>query len=244
MKFLEGKKTYIFIVLLLALFVLDSQGWIPPGMEKMKEELYAFLAAGAGISLRLGMKKDNQRLKGEVEEAIKKHNGGSQMKSLLLLFVPILGLTMFVTSCAKDVGEDNVPKIAATIELTLETVTEEGLKILEDKDPGQVTPAIADLETVNAKIKLYLDGVLTVGDVAESLGGLFERMNERFALVASDDTARILKTLTTVARIIEIYFLEVDIPEDAVIYAGAVSTGIQTGLSAYLGPEPDEGATE
>jgi len=75
--FLDGKKTYICIGLLLVLFVLDSGGLIPPDFQKYKSELYGLLFAGAGVSLRLGMKSDTEKVKKEIE-AVKKQNGGKQ----------------------------------------------------------------------------------------------------------------------------------------------------------------------
>lgn len=74
--FLDGKKTYICIGLLLALFVLDSSGLIPPDFQQYKKELYGLLFAGAGISLRLGMKKDTEKIKNEIEKAVKIQKGG------------------------------------------------------------------------------------------------------------------------------------------------------------------------
>ena len=56
MKKLEGYKTYGFLVLFFVAVVLQSQGLVPEIAEKYMTEVYAFLLAGAGISLRQGMK--------------------------------------------------------------------------------------------------------------------------------------------------------------------------------------------
>ena len=55
---LDGKKTYIFILLLFVMFMLDIKGLIPAEMQPYKEEIYAVLLAGAGISLRMGINKN------------------------------------------------------------------------------------------------------------------------------------------------------------------------------------------
>lgn len=73
---LDGKKTYICIFLLLGLFGLDTSGLIPPEFAEYKKELYAILLAGAGISIRLGMKSDSEKIKNEIEKAVKIQKGG------------------------------------------------------------------------------------------------------------------------------------------------------------------------
>lgn len=55
---LKGYKTYIFILLLLGMFAMDSQGLIPEDAQPYKKEVYAALAAGAALSLRSGIKSD------------------------------------------------------------------------------------------------------------------------------------------------------------------------------------------
>lgn len=151
------------------------------------------------------------------------------------LRVSILAVVLILLSfgCAKDVGEDNVPKIASTISVSLETFTSEGLRYLQEKAPEQVEPTLADLNAVIAQISLYNDGSATIGDVANSLSILIERVNDRFDLIEDEETARLFRIIASLSRLVEIYFVSVEIPEEAVAYANAASAGIQAGIADY-----------
>ncbi len=69
---LDGKKTYAFILLLFIMFMLDIKGLIPAEMQTYKEEIYAILLTGAGISMRMGMGAENKKMEKTLIKEIKK----------------------------------------------------------------------------------------------------------------------------------------------------------------------------
>lgn len=147
----------------------------------------------------------------------------------------ILFAFSFLTGCAKDVGEDNVPKIAATIKVSMSTLVDEGLRLLEKEAPEQVPPTMDDLNAVVAQIVLYNDGTVSVGDVTKTLTDMLTRLNVRFMFVENDNAALLLRTIANLAKLVEIYFVEAKIPADAVVYANAVMDGIKEGIASYQG---------
>lgn len=70
MEFLDGKKTYIFCLLLMVFGFLDFKDMLTPFLEENKMEIYITLATGAGISLRMGMDSANRKM---VQMLSKKH---------------------------------------------------------------------------------------------------------------------------------------------------------------------------
>ena len=150
-----------------------------------------------------------------------------------------IGLILFAFSilagCAKDVGESNVPKIAMTIRVSMSTLVDEGLRLLADKAPEQVAPTVDDLNAVVAQVSLYNDGTASVGDVTKTLADMLTRMNTRFEFVQDDNAALLLRTIANLARLVEIYFVEAEVPADAVTYANAVAEGIKEGIVSYEG---------
>lgn len=69
-EFLDGKKTYIFFLLLFGFGFMDFKEMLPPFLNENKMEIYLTLMAGAGISLRMGMDSANKKM---VQMLSKKH---------------------------------------------------------------------------------------------------------------------------------------------------------------------------
>ncbi len=150
-----------------------------------------------------------------------------------------IGLILFAfsmfTSCAKDVGESNVPKIAATIRVSMSTLVDEGLRLLAKEAPEQVAPTLDDLNVVIAQIMLYNDGTASIGDVTKTLTDMLTRLNARFEFVEDDNAALLLRTIANLARLVEIYFVEAKVPADVVTYANSVMEGIKEGIASFQG---------
>lgn len=66
---LEGYKTYILVGLLIITGVLHSQGFIS---NELAVTIYGLLGPLLGITIRHGMKKDNEKLGKELERKLKK----------------------------------------------------------------------------------------------------------------------------------------------------------------------------
>lgn len=60
--FLDGKKTYLFFLMLMAFGFMDFKDVLPPFLDENKMEIYIALATGAGISLRMGMDSANKKM--------------------------------------------------------------------------------------------------------------------------------------------------------------------------------------
>ena len=60
--FLEGRKTYLFFLLLFGFGFMDFKDVLPPFLDENKMEIYIALATGAGISLRMGMDSANKKM--------------------------------------------------------------------------------------------------------------------------------------------------------------------------------------
>lgn len=154
-----------------------------------------------------------------------------------------IGLILFAFSmlgCAKDVGNDNVPKIANTIQVAANFATTQGLTLLHNKKPGEVPGALADLTAITAVADKYADGAASVGDVAFTITETLNRLNERFKLIQSDQTGLILATVSTLAQMVQIYFVEANLPDEAGVYISAFAKGVSDGKTWFMETYPSE----
>lgn len=166
------------------------------------------------------------------------------MKRYIRLALISVILVFGAVSCAKDVGEDNVPKIANTIQIAAEFVTTQGLTLLHDKKPEEIPGALADLGTITVIAQKYADGSVSVGDVAFTITEALNRLNARFAVIDSEYTGQILASVNILARIVEIYFVQASLPSEFGIYLGGFSQGIGDGLAWYNTTYPPEVPSE
>lgn len=137
----------------------------------------------------------------------------------------------FITGCAKDVGQDKVVQIAQTVRVSANFLTVQGLGLLERYEPEQVEATKADLGSIVDVAKKYADGKVTVGDVVSTVTIVLDRLNDRFELVEADGVSVILATISALGQIVEIYFVEADLPQEAGIYLNSFAIGIQDGLN-------------
>lgn len=154
-----------------------------------------------------------------------------------------IGLILFAFSilgCAKNIGVDNVPKIANTIQIAAEFVTTQGLTLLKDKKPSELPGALTDLSSITAVADKYADGKASVGDVAFTITEALNRLNARFALIESDQTGLILSTINTLARMVELYFVEASLPDEFGTYVGAFAAGVKDGKTWFMETYPSE----
>lgn len=154
-----------------------------------------------------------------------------------------IGLILFAFSilgCAKNVGQDNVPKIANTIQLAAEFVTTQGLTLLHNKKPEQVAGALSDLTAITSVAGKYTDGKASVGDVAFTVTEALNRLNARFAVIDSEQTSLILATVNTLSRMVELYFVEAALPDEFGTYLGAFAKGVTDGKTWFMETYPSE----
>lgn len=143
----------------------------------------------------------------------------------------IFVLFIFLAGCAKDVGQDKVIQIAQTVRVSANFLTVQGIGLLERYAPEQVGSTVADLNSIVDVAKKYVDNKVTVGDVVSTVTIVLDRLNERFELVEADGVSVILATISALGQIVEIYFVEADLPQEAGIYLNSFAIGIQDGLN-------------
>ena len=152
-----------------------------------------------------------------------------------ITILAIIASVLFI-GCAKNIGQSGVSNTAVVIEVTSETLVDEGLRLLQEHDPEAVNLVIADLKTVVAQIVLYQDGQATVGEFVTTFSAVLERINERAEVIDSKEAARLLRIVSRSGRIIEQYFDTVDLPLEVSIYADALATGIVQGMKSFIVP--------
>lgn len=143
----------------------------------------------------------------------------------------IFVLFVFLAGCAKDVGNDKVVQIAQTVRVSANFLTVQGIGLLERYEPREVEATKSDLGAIVDVAKKYADGKVTVGDVVSTITIVLDRLNERFELVEADGVSVILATISALGQIVEIYFVEADLPQEAGIYLNSFAIGIQDGLN-------------
>lgn len=136
-----------------------------------------------------------------------------------------------IAGCAKDVGQDKVIQIAQTVRVSANFLTVQGIDLLERYEPGHVEATKSDLGAIVDVAKKYADGKVTVGDVVSTITIVLDRLNDRFELVEADGVSVILATISALGQVVEIYFVEADLPQEAGIYLNSFAIGIQDGLN-------------
>lgn len=152
----------------------------------------------------------------------------------------ILSLALIIalaTGCAKDVGQDNVNEIAANIQDAAEFVSVQGALALDEYNPDITEDVKGDLSEIVLIAAFYSDGLADVGDVAETVIRVLDRVNMRFEFIESENKDLIIGAIKLLSRMISRYFVSATLPEEASIYIASFASGIQKGLEELEGAE-------
>lgn len=155
--------------------------------------------------------------------------GSGKVKKIVALFLAIF-LIGFISGCAKDVGEDQVPVIANVLHDASESLAEIGLKMIKEKSPSQYEFVLGDLQAIIGISQGYSDGIVSIDDLRNTVVIAVNDLNTRFSLIDSEYKPFIDFGIKTIANVASIWFVDKTLPEDVVAYVNALSTGIENGI--------------
>ncbi len=151
-------------------------------------------------------------------------------KPIAAVALSILLFTILSTSCAKNIGQDNVVEVAATLQDVSEFLTVQGIRILESNAPEYVEDVKGDLGEIVLISQFYLDGKVDVGDVSSTIIRVLDRINERFHVIESSNTDLIIGAIQLLSRMVSRYIISAALPEEAALYITSFAVGIDNGL--------------
>lgn len=153
--------------------------------------------------------------------------------SILVLF---LLFANFISGCAKNVGPDNVPAIAAILKDAASDAVFLGLKAIDQEAPEQTAPTIIDIGVVIGALQDYEDGSIGVLDAKNSIVTLFDRLRERLMILP--DSVYVdagVVALKAGANLLAIYISDYKAPEEVSDYIGAIRVGFEDGVRRFNG---------
>lgn len=140
----------------------------------------------------------------------------------------------FIAGCAKNVGPDNVPGIAAVLKDVSSDAVFLGLKAIDQEAPEQTAPTIIDIGVVIGALQDYEDGNIGVLDAKNSIIILFDRLRER--LMVLPDSVYVdagIVALKAGANLLAIYISDYKAPEEVSDYIGAIRVGFEDGVRRF-----------
>lgn len=150
---------------------------------------------------------------------------------IVLLFVLGFGI---LAGCARQIGDDNVPRVATFLQGSMEFVAQKGLGLLDKYAPEQVQPTIDDLNEVLDSIARYEDGDASTTDISDSIATLLDRLNVRLQFIEAPENAElVLDVITTGGNLAALFFDSVKLEPEVGIYVQAIGAGIRSGVFKY-----------
>lgn len=157
-----------------------------------------------------------------------------QAKMLAVAIVVTLSiLALFTYGCATTgttPDSNQTLDIALTIQDGAAFLTEQGLEILNREAPDEVAEARNDLMTIVAMGALYEDGQASVGDVADTITDVLDRLNARFEVFDENTTQLVTAAIDLLSRMVSRYFNAATIQPEVALYIKHFAIGVNEGL--------------
>lgn len=167
----------------------------------------------------------------------------SKVSNFILPVVLAIGFALTLGGCAKNVDPVDITQ---NVSDTMRGLTVGSLKLLDRHVPEQVEPTKEDFMEVVAQGTKYVDGEASVRDFADTLHGVFDRLNARFFLITDGEYLDVVLILYgTATGWADTFLVDQTLSENVRDYIEAVVKGIETGVADYeietLGEPAGEG---
>ena len=153
-------------------------------------------------------------------------------KSLICLSL-IVSMLVLPISCAKDIGPDNVQVLANTLHGLSEGIAEQGLPLVKQYVPEQLTFILDDLNSIIGISAGYTDGNVSVEDLRRTTVIVLNDLNARFSFMPAEYSGFVNLAINTLANLATLWFVETTAPEEVAVYVNAFSSGLQSGIAKF-----------